>query len=377
VDDLFRRVLELQERYSATNTDPMQERGEIIRKALVDALREDLPNLAAKMGLRSNKVDVEGRDGTGNKSLVPWVRVFGTEQSPSAQTGWYLVYLFSAKGSRVYLSLIQTTTEKWDKVRKAYDPRPSHALESQRDWALPVVLEAAAGRSDLVRKLDLEVTANSKVGKTYGLGNLVALEYDRDALPSPIVLRDDLRFMAALLGRLYAAEAAATAEPDAPVPEVVEAEESAARAARRRMAGGPAMLSSGQGFGLSAVERKLIEDHSVRLATEYFQQQGWTVEDVGAKESYDLLLKRGEEVCHAEVKGTTSAGHQVVLTRAEVEKQRTYAPQNALVVVHSIKLDRSGKQPQPFGGELECRSPWTIENDDLTPISYIYRTTSR
>lgn len=34
-------------------------------------------------------------------------------------------------------------------------------------------------------------------------------------------------------------------------------------------------------------------------------------------------------------------GSQVILTRSEVEQQRKLAPHNALVVVHSISLDRT------------------------------------
>jgi hypothetical protein len=74
------------------------------------------------------------------------------------------------------------------------------------------------------------------------------------------------------------------------------------------------------------------------------------------------------------VKGTTSAGTDVILTRAEVEKQRRYYPHNALVVVHSIKLDRTGSKPTTSGGVLHCTSPWAVQDEDLTVISYAYRT---
>ncbi|MBB6122061.1 hypothetical protein FHS13_004046 [Nocardiopsis algeriensis] len=30
------------------------------------------------------------------------------------------------------------------------------------------------------------------------------------------------------------------------------------------------------------------------MSTAYFEAQGWSVKDVGATESYDLLLKRGD-----------------------------------------------------------------------------------
>ncbi|MEU6217324.1 DUF3883 domain-containing protein [Streptomyces sp. NPDC047022] len=102
--------------------------------------------------------------------------------------------------------------------------------------------------------------------------------------------------------------------------------------------------------------------------------QGWTVKDVGDKESFDLLLTGEGKRLHVEVKGTTSVGLEVILTRAEVEKQRKHYPDNALVVVHSIELDRSGEEPATSGGVLHCTSPWVVEDEHLTVISYAYRT---
>ncbi|MFF4727604.1 protein NO VEIN domain-containing protein [Streptomyces mirabilis] len=131
---------------------------------------------------------------------------------------------------------------------------------------------------------------------------------------------------------------------------------------------------AGQGFLLTAAERSAIEKRSVLLATEHFEAQGWSVKDVGATKSYDLLLSRGDERLHVEVKGTTSEGTQVILTRAEVERQRDLAPHNALVVVHSIQLDRTTQPPTASDGTLHCTSPWVIEDDSLTVISYIHQT---
>ncbi|MFJ4501281.1 protein NO VEIN domain-containing protein [Streptomyces sp. NPDC088864] len=154
----------------------------------------------------------------------------------------------------------------------------------------------------------------------------------------------------------------------------MQAEQDAARTAGRRTRRGTRRPRAGQGFALTAAERDAIEAHSVRMATEHFKAQGWTVKDVGAKESFDLLLKKEGRRLHVEVKGTTSAGLEVILTRAEVEKQRTYYPDNALVVVHSIELDRTGAEPVTAGGVLHCTSPWVVAEEDLTVISYAYRT---
>ncbi|MFG2656062.1 hypothetical protein [Streptomyces sp. NPDC048425] len=74
-----------------------------------------------------------------------------------------------------------------------------------------------------------------------------------------------------------------------------------------------------------------------------------------------------------EVKGTTSDGSQVILTRAEVEWQRKFAPDNS-VVVHSIELDRTVPPATATGGVLHCSSLWNVADESLTVISYIHRT---
>ncbi|MEU8787889.1 DUF3883 domain-containing protein [Streptomyces sp. NPDC048643] len=202
----------------------------------------------------------------------------------------------------------------------------------------------------------------------------MAIAYDRERLPAQGTLLDDLHFMTGLLGTLYQGERLAPYVPGDPTPEVLEAEQHAAKTAGRRTPGGVRPRRAGQGFLLTAAERRAIERHSVRMATEHFEAQGWTVKDVGDKESFDLLLTRDGQELHVEVKGTTSAGLEVILTRAEVEKQRKYHPDNALVVVHSIELDRMGEEPVTSGGVLHCTSPWVVEDEDLTVISYAYRT---
>ncbi|WP_198033363.1 MULTISPECIES: MrcB family domain-containing protein [Actinomycetes] len=369
MDDLLSKVLDLQGVWTAVNTDEMKKRGVFVRQELPAFLRGYKAELADALGVAVDELGVEGRDGTGLKTEIPWVRVYGVDQSPSATSGWYVVYLFGATGERVYLSLMQGTTV-WTggdfKQRKVED------LRARASWARPVIAEQVTTRSDLKRDLRLEATTT--LGRGYGPGTVVAFEYSRETLPGQEVLLADLRYMLGLLRRLYEAERLAPHIPGDPAPEILEAEQSAAKAAGRRTRKGSRRLKPGQGYRLSAEERDAIERHSVDMATEFFQAQGWTVKDVGARESYDLLLTRVGRKMRAEVKGTASAGLDVILTRAEVQKQRQYYPDNALVVVHSITLERTGKKPVASGGTLHCTSPWSVEEDDLTVISYSYRT---
>ncbi|PRX98664.1 uncharacterized protein DUF3883 [Allonocardiopsis opalescens] len=196
----------------------------------------------------------------------------------------------------------------------------------------------------------------------------MAIEYRRDAVPDEQALAADVRFMAELLDVLYRAGDESYVPGDA-VLEVVEALDAAESTAGR--AGGRA---GGQGFRLTAGERRAVEAHAMATVTAACAAQGWLVEDVSRSRSFDLLLTRGAERLHVEVKGTVSEGRQVVLTRAEVEAQRRFAPDNALAVVHSIALDRAADPPRAKGGRLRWISPWEIEDESLTVVSYIHRT---
>ncbi|MET7494124.1 DUF3578 domain-containing protein [Streptomyces sp900116325] len=364
MDKLLSEVLDLQKLWQAKNTKEMQRRGVVVRTEIRTWLSKHAETLAVAMDIPLDDVGVEGSDGAGQKAVVAWTRVYSKSRTPSATNGWYIVYLFSGDGERVYLSLNQGTTEWSGGEFKAREPAD---LKRRVDWARPRIDQVADKRPDLLTSIHL--SAGTKLGKGYEPGNVVALEYQRDTIPNSDVLSEDLHFMARLLGCLYkAADATHYIPGDLPV-EVREATQSAATTANRRSA-----RKGGQGFLLTAAERRAIEKRSVLLATEHFEAQGWTVKDVGATKSYDLHLKRGDEKLHVEVKGTTSDGSQVILTRTEVEWQRKFAPDNALVIVHSIELDRTVEPATATGGVLHCTSPWTIEDETLTVISYIHRT---
>jgi hypothetical protein len=129
------------------------------------------------------------------------------------------------------------------------------------------------------------------------------------------------------------------------------------------------------GRRFTAAENAVIEERAVVVTKEYFENElGYETEDVGAKLSYDVHATRGQEVVKVEVKGTTTDGAVVVLTRNEVNLHRAEHPKNALAVVRNITLDRTGDQPIATGGDLVLVKPWKINEDGLSPIAYDYRT---
>jgi Protein NO VEIN, C-terminal len=184
--------------------------------------------------------------------------------------------------------------------------------------------------------------------------------YPADDMPSDEQLLHDAAAFAAYLKLVYDAEVLGLA-PTAPPPEIIEVE---------RAASGQPQHSKTQGFGLSVAERRAVELRAMALAKSHLQKLGWHVRDVSATHPYDFECTRGDQKLIVEVKGTTSTGDEVVVTRNEVEVQRTRHPNNALIVVHSVDLVRSAGAPKADAGTLLMRSPWNIEDSHLRPIAF-------
>ena len=127
--------------------------------------------------------------------------------------------------------------------------------------------------------------------------------------------------------------------------------------------------TSGQGFGLSAEERRAVENHAMSVAKQYLQQHWDRVHDVSANASFDFLCQSGAQELRVEVKGTTGTGEKVILTRGEVREAEE--PNYAMFVVTEIQLGRSEpSSSKAYGGKCTCFSPWQLAAHQLEPISY-------
>ncbi len=130
----------------------------------------------------------------------------------------------------------------------------------------------------------------------------------------------------------------------------------------------------GQGFLVSQAVRKVIEDYAVAWAMRHYQAEGWVVQDVGSTESFDLRCTReGVNERHVEVKGTTSIGETIILTRNEVLHAREWHPNVDLFVVTEIRVEgRDGDQPTAYGGVAQVCGNWQPAEEALTPVGYEY-----
>ena len=233
-------------------------------------------------------------------------------------------------------------------------------------WAKDKLINELADRPDLSETIDLG--DGTSLGRGYEVGNVAAFEYRANTVPEEDQLRADLRFLVGVLGSLYVAVDSAISVPGEETPEVadiVALVDHVARPRRRRSVRGV--------IRLSAAERIVIEKRAVQVAIEQLRKLEYTsIKDVGATESYDLDAHRSGERLYVEVKGTTSDGSEVVLTKNEVELHVAQYPATMLIVVTGIELRRDADPVEASNGTPHVFHPWKIGAEDLTPIAFRY-----
>jgi hypothetical protein len=127
----------------------------------------------------------------------------------------------------------------------------------------------------------------------------------------------------------------------------------------------------GQGFGSSPAERRAIEDRAVAAARKHFERKGFQFQKSFRTGPYDLEFTKRKTILHVEVKGTTTHGKSVILTRGEVDYHRDRPKgSSGLFVLHSIKL----KNDRASGGLKHICYPWNLkqEKEKLSPIFFTY-----
>jgi hypothetical protein len=122
-----------------------------------------------------------------------------------------------------------------------------------------------------------------------------------------------------------------------------------------------------------ALLRAAIEKHAVDQVMKHYRQLGYTVTDVGATESYDVLAIRDGQTLHVEVKGSMGTASDVELTVNEVTHARAETPTD-LVVVDGIKWSRlSDGTIRTSGGRYRTWATWQPAEKDLKASRYRYR----
>jgi 5-methylcytosine-specific restriction enzyme A len=167
---------------------------------LAQFLRHELPDTLIASIENSTAADdnwiLEGSAGQGQWTRCPWVAIFDPEVTRSAQRGYYPVYLFREDLTGVYLSLNQGVTD----VREQYKSRAKDALRTRAaDYRARLGKD---GSTFPLGEIDLQPSQNSSYAADYEAGNIVAVFYSANSLPSEEVLTTDLKNILTLYSQL-------------------------------------------------------------------------------------------------------------------------------------------------------------------------------
>ncbi|ANK12762.1 MrcB family domain-containing protein [Erythrobacter neustonensis] len=358
MQEMLREVLELQLDFSSENTPAMERRGQLVRNMMPEELRRWRAVTGSAVLPFKGRLNVQGKDGTGRKTFVPWIRVHSPELSPSAQKGWYVVFLFHANGDGVSLCVSHGSTSF---NGRDFVPRSDEEVAELMSWARGL-LGKQAGLLGFREGVDLG--SNFGLSGPYERTTAFSKFYPVEILPGDEQLQKDLEQAVGLLGQLYHAIELGRA-PEAVAPDIQEAQlQLEAIASPRR-----SNSRGGQGFGLSAAQRKVVEDQAMHLAKGWLKANGYDdIQDVSATQSCDFTASRGGVEHVVEVKGTTAGFGTILLTANEVELHRVNNPHNVLIVVHSIDLLEM--RTQAAGGIVTAIEGWEVDKAELRPLSY-------
>jgi 5-methylcytosine-specific restriction protein A len=166
-DALTRIANEFAAARRAARTPKKHPLAEYLRKAAADEVR-------AALGLLAQSLTTKGSAGAGNWAGVPWLAVFDPLVTTSATRGYYVVYLFSADGRHVHLSLNQGTTA----VRKELK-RQAPAMLRNRASLMRQRLHDHVKKFE-VKELQLGSTGN--LPRDYEAGHAFGISYDVSTL---------------------------------------------------------------------------------------------------------------------------------------------------------------------------------------------------
>jgi hypothetical protein len=132
-------------------------------------------------------------------AMVPWIAILDRDVTTTAQEGLYVVYLYSADLTRVYLSMNQGATQHLNNAKesgvKGVRAEQAALADLRHESELIRANLDAVVLKDLLTTIDLGVSRFLPRG--YEEGNIAAVEYDPTQLPDEAALRADLaRFLA-------------------------------------------------------------------------------------------------------------------------------------------------------------------------------------
>jgi 5-methylcytosine-specific restriction protein A len=165
--------------YPQARLEPLERHplASFIRGALAAAIRSTLQTSFGEL-------TVEGSHGKGNWADVPWVGIFDPIVTETARQGYYVVYLFSADGTEVHLSLNQGATS----VRAEFKSKAPEVLMQRA----AMMRRRLASFADDLPVTQIRLGSDGRNPRDYEAGHAIGRTYKSGAIPDDAALSADL-----------------------------------------------------------------------------------------------------------------------------------------------------------------------------------------
>ena len=171
--------------------------GNLVRQDIAGKLRESISETYYK---------VKGSVGAGRWTDVPWIAVFDTRVTESAQKGVYIVYLLNKESKTLYLTLNQGATDVAQESGTASEGRPT--FTGIANTANERATDALKKRANEIREAIGEIS-DVRYGpincgsKAYDAGCIFYKEYHLENIPDDDALIQDLLHFISLYQKYY------------------------------------------------------------------------------------------------------------------------------------------------------------------------------
>lgn len=352
---ILKKICDLQPSYSSENTIEMQERSRLIRSELVSELRARSSMLSPHMGEYGGDFLVGASDGIGRKTEAPWVRFCSEKMSPAPTDGYYFVIHFSRDGTACFLTVGCGST-KWE--NGSLTPLKQDKLLEKTQLAKRALLSEESSLGNYQDEISLG--ANAPLPKTFEQATVIAkkvLHNNIDSTDFDQLFVEGARYLKTIYDfQKTGFDLSQADQVELDIIEVIKPK-------RRKVSGS-------QGYGLTAPERKAVENRAMELTRNWFEDQAYQVRDTSANKPYDFLVTKNSQNIKVEVKGTTSTKPDTILMTAnEVKLHSSEKGATALAIVSEIKLIKTSP-PKALEGNLEVLMSWDIDQWKQTPVAY-------
>lgn len=170
-----------------------------------DIIRKNIPDLLIECAEIKAPYSVVGSYGKGRWTAVPWIAVFDSRITTSAQKGVYIVYLLNKDAKELYLTFESATTEVLYSDNNIGSSKPFVGIVGKTNSQ---VTDALQNRADKIRNVikDHYFSSDNAINSGsdgYDAGAIYYKKYCLETLPSGEDLTKDLQRMIKIYGNYF------------------------------------------------------------------------------------------------------------------------------------------------------------------------------